>query len=99
MSLEQTIREEARLIFLRVLADQIDGRLNSSLLQTELKTFGITRSREWVHEELKYLAGLGAVELVEAGTVRVASLLAKGQDHVDRAVVIEGVKRPSRPAV
>ena len=84
MSMDRIIRGEARLIILRELDGQPDGRLNSALLVAVLETFGITRSRDWVHEELRWLADIGAVRVIEAGTVRVAEILAKGRDHVER---------------
>ncbi len=96
MSFDVHLRAEARLILLRALEEQPDGRLNSELLRLALESYGITKSRDWVHEELNWLAEMGAVTIVVAGTVRVASLTAKGSDHVLRRVVIEGVKRPSR---
>lgn len=96
--MDRLIREEARLIILRALDEQADRRLNSELLRLALESFGITKTREWVHEELRWLADLGAVAVVEAGTVRVASLTSKGADHVARRIVIEGVKRPSPEA-
>lgn len=96
MSFDVHLRAEARLILLRALEEQPDGRLNSELLRLALESYGITKSRDWVHDELNWLAEMGAVSLVVAGTVRVASLTAKGSDHVLRRVVIEGVKRPSR---
>ncbi|MCA0421334.1 MAG: hypothetical protein LCH80_21800 [Proteobacteria bacterium] len=91
------MREEARLIILRTLEEQPDGRLNSELLRLALETFGISKSRDWVHDELNWLRDMSAVTLVEASTVRVAQITAKGTDHVARRLVIEGVKRPSRP--
>lgn len=97
MSMDRLIREEARLVILRELEEQPDGRLNSALLQARLETFGVTRSRDWVHDELNWLAQMGAVTVIAAGSVRVATLTAKGSDHVARRLVIEGVKRPSRP--
>ena len=97
MSMDRLIREEARLIILRELEEQPDGRLNSALLQGRLETFGVTRSRDWVHDELNWLAQMGAVTVIAAGSVRVATVTAKGSDHVARRLVIEGVKRPSRP--
>lgn len=97
MSLDLKIRQEARLVILRDLDAQPDGRLNSSLLVTVLEAYGITRSRDWVHDELRWLSEIGAVRVIDAGTVRVAELLAKGRDHVERRIVIEGVKRPSAP--
>lgn len=96
MSFDVHLRAEARLILLRALEEQSDGRLNSELLRLALESYGITKSRDWVHDELNWLAEMGAVTVVVAGSVRVASLTAKGSDHVLRRVVIEGVKRPSR---
>jgi len=97
MSFDRLMREEARLIILRTLEEQPDGRLNSELLRLALETFGISKSRDWVHDELNWLRDMSAVTLVEASTVRVAQITAKGTDHVARRLVIEGVKRPSRP--
>jgi hypothetical protein len=93
--MDRIIREEARLIILRTLHEQPDGRLNSELLRRSLDVYGITQTRDWVHEEMRWLANMGAVSLLEAGTVLVASLRAKGSDHVERRAVITGVKRPS----
>ncbi|MEX1084074.1 MAG: hypothetical protein WEC82_07120 [Xanthobacteraceae bacterium] len=89
------IREHARLIILRALIEQPNMALNDALLQATLETFGIAHSREWVREELRRMADLGAVTLTEAGTVTVATATSKGADHVERRVVIEGIKRPS----
>jgi hypothetical protein len=97
MSMTQIIEREARLVILKALVEQPDSRLNSSLLQQTLTTFGLSKSRDWVHEQLRWLAEIGAVALADAGTVRIASLTTKGLDHVERRIVIEGVKRPSPP--
>ena len=96
MSFDKLVREEARLIILRGLEEQPDGRLSSELLRQVLETYGITKSRDWVHDELNFLKDMGAITVVVAGTVRVATLTSKGSDHVHRRLVIEGVKRPSR---
>lgn len=93
-TMDRIIREEARLIVLRELDAQADGRLNSALLQRALEHYGITKSRDWLHEELRVLADIGAVRVTEVSTVRIAELLAKGRDHVERRIVLEGVKRP-----
>ena len=63
------------------------------LLQAALTPFGINRSREWLREEMRYLAEVGAVTLTEVGSITVARLTAKGLDHVERRVCIVGVKR------
>lgn len=88
------IREEARLIVLRALAAEPRYSSSETLLQAELETFGIARSRAWLREEMRRLEELGAVTVTEAGSVLIATLSEKGRDHVERRVVIEGVKRP-----
>ncbi|WP_420132186.1 hypothetical protein [Rhodopseudomonas sp.] len=89
------IREEARLIMLRELHAQTNYSLNDALLQATLESFGIAKPREWVREEIGYLETLGAVTKTSAGSVVVARLAPKGVEHVERRLVIEGVKRPS----
>ncbi|WP_316191272.1 MULTISPECIES: hypothetical protein [unclassified Bradyrhizobium] len=91
------IREDARLIILRELHTQADYRLNDSLLQQTLEAFGISKTRDWVREELNYLTDVGAISKTGIGSVVVATLLPKGVEHVERRLLIEGVKRPSPP--
>ncbi len=91
------IREDARLIMLRELHSQANYSLNDSLLRDVLESFGIAKTREWVREELNYLANVGAISKVGVGSVVVATLEPKGIEHVERRLVIEGVKRPSPP--
>lgn len=91
------VRPDARLIILKALAAQTDERLHSGFISEELIRFGIDRPREWIHGELDWLEQMGAVTLFKPGTVVVATLTDKGARHLRRAVVIEGVKRPSRP--
>ena len=97
--MDTIVREEARLIVLRTLAGESDQRLNSELLRRALEAFGISRTREWVHGELRHLEQLGAVTVVSAGTVLVAGLTSRGEDHVARRAVLDGVKRPSAPSL
>lgn len=94
-ALDKIIREEARLIMLKELSTQPDYALGETLLQSVLSIFAISKSREWVREEMRRLADLGAVTLVEAGSILIARLTPKGQDHVEGRLVIEGVKRPA----
>ncbi|MGO4872759.1 MAG: hypothetical protein ACLPGW_19505 [Roseiarcus sp.] len=98
MSLSQIMEREARLVVLRLLAEQSDSRLNSSLLRDELaERWAINRSRDWLHAQLRYLADIGAAHLTEAGSVLIAELAQRGLDHVERRIVLDGVKRPSPP--
>jgi hypothetical protein len=41
----------------------------------------------------------GAVSLIDAGTIKIATLTEKGARHLDREIAIEGVQRPSRPEI
>ena len=70
MSFDTLVRQEARLIILRALEEQPDGRLNSELLRVTLDSFGISKSRDWVHDELNWLVSMAAITVVTAGTVR-----------------------------
>ena len=98
--MDKIIREDARLIILKALRDQTDEQLNSSVLLEIIETFGgIRKTREWLHGELDWLAEMGAIKLTMAGSVRIAALTEKGAHHLERRLVIEGVKRPSRPGV
>lgn len=92
------IREDARLTILKALAEQNNHTLASNVLQdTVLPVFGIRQDRPWVHLQLDYLANLGAVSVVDAGSVKVATLTRLGLRHLDRreGVTLEGVTRPS----
>lgn len=91
------IRAHARLTILRELYAQSNYSLNDSLLRETLEGFGIAKTREWVREELNYLAEVGAIRKTMEGTVVVATLLGKGVEHVERRLTIEGVKRSSPP--
>jgi repressor of nif and glnA expression len=93
----ESVRPDARLIILKALAKQVDERLHSGFLKTELFELGIDRPREWIHGELEWLAEMGAVTLKKFDTVVVATLTEKGHRHLRRAIVIEGINRPSRP--
>ena len=89
--------ETARLVILKALAEQTNGSLDSSMLEQILPVFGIRKPRLWIHEQMEYLTERKAIDLVAAGTVKIGTLTKRGQRHLDRDTVIEGVKRPSAP--
>jgi len=90
-------REEARLVILKALAEQTNETLSSSMLEPVLATFAIHEERPWIHQQLEYLKTMDAITVIEAGSVKIATLTDHGRRHVDRHIAIEGVKRPSRP--
>lgn len=95
---EEFSARDARLIILRGLHAQTDGRMNEKLLTALLETFGHHRSRDYVRTQLLKMKELGAVSLVEAGTVLIATITRAGCDHVERRSVISGIDRPSPEA-
>lgn len=95
MSYSEHVARDARLVILRALAKETDGRLNETVLTAALDSFGYRRSRDWVRTQLRMLEEVGAVANTEAGSILVASLTRAGLDHVERRTVIEGIARPS----
>lgn len=95
MKFNDYLTADARLVVLKELAAQPDGRLNEALIEKVLDVFGHTRSRDWIRTQLRKLEELGAVHVIEAGTVLVAAITRAGLDHVERRSFIEGVARPS----
>jgi hypothetical protein len=92
--LNAAIARDARLAILNELAKQVDGRLNDQAMTHVLDVIGVRRSRDWVRTQLRALAELDAVRLIDAGELLVAELTATGRDHVERRIIIEGVARP-----
>lgn len=96
MDFEEHSTRDARLVILRALAEQTDGRLNETLLSMTVETYGHRRSRDWVRTQMRALAELGAIRIIKAGEeFLIGELTRLGQDHVDRRAVVEGVARPS----
>lgn len=95
LSFHEHAERDARLCILRELAKQTDGRANESILAEVLVAFGHNRSREWLRTQLRKLEEIGAVRLHFVGDYMVPEITRAGLDHVERRVVIEGVKRPS----
>ena len=91
--------ERGRLIILKALAEQVNGTLDSSMIAEIMPLFAINETRQWVHEQIEFLAAQNAVKVTTAGTVMIATLKVRGQRHIDRHEIIDGVSRPSAPGV
>jgi len=92
---EEYVELDARLVILKGLARQSDGRLNEVLITKMLDEFGYNRSREWVRTQLRKMEEVGAVKLTEPGTVMVAAITRAGMDHAERRSILDGIARPS----
>lgn len=94
----EVLIKDARLVILKELSKQVDGRLNDNSLTAVLDHFGHRRSRDWVRTQINKMEELGAVTKTEAGTVIIAEITRAGLDHVDRRSIIEGIAKPSPEA-
>jgi hypothetical protein len=97
MSMESIIQEEARLTILKELAQQPNKALTSEAMRRFLLDFLlIDKPREWVEVQFQYLADLAAVDVIPAGTVKIARLTERGELHLSGHISIAGVQRPGR---
>lgn len=91
------IAASRRLTVLRALAGAPDGRMNERDILDNLDLFGHRVAREEVRALLDWLEDAGAVRLSRpVETLVVAQITARGQDHVDSRLRIEGVAVPMR---
>lgn len=97
MDLAEINARNQRLIILRALSQESDGRMNESLLARQLDLFGHALNREQVRVQLEWLAGVGAVRTQMVGPIMIVEITRRGEDHVERrGDPIEGIDRPSR---
>lgn len=91
---------EARLVILRFLGEEVNRTMTSSALTVRMnEMFLFNKERAWVEQELDYLAEMGAINLVQAGSVKVARLLKHGARHLSWGIIIPNVKRTSDPII
>lgn len=98
-SLEPQIEANKRLIVLRALGGVHDGRLNETMIQSELDIFGYRMPRDDLRAILRWLEERDAIRIeMAAGVLMIATITRKGQDHIDlRGAPIPDVARPGRP--
>lgn len=87
--------EDARLVILKELVLQLDGRLNEANLEKVLDAFGYRRPRAWIKEQLREMERLGAIAVYEAGSVLVAEITRAGLEHVNLRAAIAGIALPT----
>lgn len=96
MSYAQYLREQRRLVILRLLSEQNAYMSNSAVLHAGLHHLGIASSRDEVRTDLAWLAEQGLLRLDEAAEgVYVATLSARGLDLVQGQTHVPGVAKPS----
>ncbi|MEP7041866.1 MAG: ArsR family transcriptional regulator [Dokdonella sp.] len=92
----ERLREDRRLVLLRLLSEQGGYRANSSILHAGLQHLGVQASRDDVSTDLAWLRDQSLLSLDQATeSVQVATLTARGQDVVHGLAAVPGVSRPS----
>jgi hypothetical protein len=91
----ERLREDRRLVLLRVLADQVQYMANSSVLTMALSSWGHAVSRDQVKTELRWLEEQSLVRIDELpADVLLAHLTERGHDVAAGRAVVPGVSRP-----
>lgn len=94
MAFAQFEQEDRRLVILRLLAEDQDYRVNSSILQQGIDLYGHSVSRDRLHTDLQWLAEQGLVTVDEINSVLVVTLTQRGLDVAQGRAHVPGVKRP-----
>ncbi|AQT58710.1 hypothetical protein [Cellvibrio sp. PSBB023] len=90
----QFLREDQRLVILRVLATMPSYTANSSVLMTGLNHVGHNPSRDQVKTEIRWLEEQGLVTVETAYDLLIARITERGSDVVAARTVVPGVKKP-----
>ncbi|WP_027853377.1 hypothetical protein [Marinobacterium litorale] len=94
MPFAQFEQEDRRLVILRLLAEDQDYRVNSSILQQGIDLYGHSVSRDRLHTDLTWLAEQDLVTVEEINSVLVVTLTQRGLDVANGRATQPGVKRP-----
>jgi len=90
----QFLREDQRLVILRVLVDMPGYRTNSSVVTALVRQFGHDASRDQVKTELHWLAEQGLSTVEDMEDVLLVSLTERGADVAAGRATVPGVRRP-----
>jgi hypothetical protein len=95
-SFADRVREDRRLLMLRILSEQSSYRCNTSNLYTALDYWGVPASRDDVLTDSRWLGDQGLVHVEElVDRVWVLTLTSRGNDVVVGKTTVPGVSRPS----
>jgi hypothetical protein len=95
MNFAEHLTADRRLVLLRMLAEQIAYKANSTVLTHRIDQLGHAMSRDQVKTQLYWLAEQDLVSLDEpVPGVLVATLTARGMEVAKGYVVAPGVSRP-----
>lgn len=94
-SFAERLREDRRLVLLRLLSEQRGYFANSSILHAGLVHLGVQSDRDDVLTDLAWLGDQGLVNLTTAVPgVEVATLTSRGNSVANGQTLVPGVSRP-----
>lgn len=88
------LREDMRLVILRILAEMPSYTANSSLLCTALSHVGHYPTRDQVKTEIRWLEEQALVTVETFADLLVARITERGADVAAARTVVPGVKKP-----
>lgn len=88
-------RRLSALIVLRAMPEPV----NDSIIFDHVKRSGILGDREMLRDDLRWLHLRGLVALEELGDLLICAITAQGEQVSHGKLRVEGVRRPSRPAL
>lgn len=91
---QKFLREDQRLVILRVLANMPSYTANSSVLHGGLTQVGHNPSRDQVKTEIRWLEEQGLVTVEEVFDLLVARITERGNDVAAARITVPGVKKP-----
>jgi hypothetical protein len=94
MDFAKTMREDRRLVLLRLLNQAPGNEANTYVLATGLRSLGHNCSQDQVETDSAWLTEQGLVKVKELDDVRIVQLTSHGADVADGRAHVPGVKRP-----
>ncbi len=88
------LREDQRLVMLRILAKMPSYKANSSVLTNVLAQYGHSPSRDLVKTELRWLQEQGLIAVDDVSDLLIATLTERGADVAAGRAQVPGVKKP-----
>lgn len=97
-SFTERLREDRRLVILRILSEQPGYRLNSSNLHAGLHHLGVAASRDDVLTDIHWLRDQSLVQLEpvpEVDNLQLVTITTRGHDVASGQASVPGVSKPS----
>ena len=88
------LRQDQRLVMLRILSELPQYRSNSSVMANLLGEFGHHPSRDQVKTELVWLGEQNLIKVEDIGSVLVVTLTERGADVAAGRASVPGVSKP-----